>query len=95
MKVKKDEFGKPAASLVIFRNCKNLIRCIPLAQHDQKNPNDMAKDPHEITHSLDALRYFVAGRAAPTQIKTKREKGLPFALQTEDDKDMPDIVMNW
>ena len=95
LKVKKDEFGKPAASLVIFRNCKNLIRCIPLAQHDQKNPNDMAKDPHEITHSLDALRYFVAGRAAPTKIKAKKEKGLPFALQTEDDKDMPDIVMNW
>ena len=42
----------------IFSNCTNLIRCIPLAQYDDKKPNDMATEPHEITHSLDAIRYF-------------------------------------
>lgn len=46
--------------LRIFSNCTNLIRCIPEAIFDNKNPNDMAKTPHEITHSLDALRYFAA-----------------------------------
>lgn len=44
--------------LKIFSNCRNLIRCIPLLQHDENNPNDVATDPHEITHAPDACRYF-------------------------------------
>lgn len=60
--------GKKAANLRIFRNCRNLIRTLPLLQFDNKNPNDCAREPHEITHAPDALRYFVAGRPLPTEI---------------------------
>lgn len=42
----------------IFNVCSNLIRCIPLAQYDEKKGDDMSITPHEITHSLDAIRYF-------------------------------------
>jgi hypothetical protein len=35
-----------------------LIRCIPELQYDEKKVNDAAIEPHEITHSVDALRYF-------------------------------------
>ena len=57
-----DEQGRPAAKIRIFENCINLIRTLPLLQHDEYNPNDAAKDPHELTHAPDAIRYFVASR---------------------------------
>jgi phage terminase large subunit len=60
-----DEQGIKTASLVIFKNCVNLIRTLPQLQHDEKDPNDVATEPHELTHGPDALRYFVAGRPKP------------------------------
>lgn len=48
------------AYLQIFSNCIELIRNIPKIQHDEKDPCDCATEPHEITHNLDALRYFCA-----------------------------------
>ena len=57
----RDEFtGNPVktAKLKIFSPCRNLIRCIPLLQYDDKKYNDIALQPHEITHGPDALRYF-------------------------------------
>lgn len=68
-----DEQEQITASLVIFENCLNLIRCLPELQYDTKNPDDCATQPHEITHAPDALRYLVAGRPTPTKIK-KPEK---------------------
>ena len=94
LKIGVDEYGRKAAPLVIFRNCVNLIRCIPLAQYSDRNPNDVATEPHEITHSLDALRYFVAGQIAPKEIKSVKYKFLPFALQ-DDDESSNDIYMDW
>ena len=61
-----DEQGYKTARLQVFENCTELIRCLPSLQYDANNPNDCAKDPHEITHAPDALRYFCAGRPIPT-----------------------------
>lgn len=58
----KDEQGITTASLVIFRNCPNLIRTLPQLQSDEKNPNDVADKPHELTHGADAIRYWTADR---------------------------------
>ncbi|MDD2994449.1 MAG: terminase family protein, partial [Pygmaiobacter sp.] len=55
-----DETGAVLPSLRIMENCVNLIRCMPLLQYDSANPTDAATQPHEITHSPDALRYFAA-----------------------------------
>ena len=57
-----DEMGRKTANLVIFEGCKNLIRCLPALIYDEKNPNDVATEPHELTHAPDAIRYFVSGR---------------------------------
>lgn len=46
------------SKLKIFRNCFNLIKNLPQVQIDEKNPNDVATEPHEPTHICDALRYF-------------------------------------
>ena len=48
--------GKPG--LVVLERCKGLIDDLTAIQHDEKNPSDCAKEPHEITHRPDALRYF-------------------------------------
>lgn len=67
------ETGEPIldSKLKIFDNCKNLIRCIPQAQMDETDPNDIATEPHEITHSLDALRYFCVMRQSPPTSKAQ------------------------
>jgi phage terminase large subunit len=59
------------ARLKIFKNCTNLIRTIPLLQHDEKDPNDVANEPHELTHAPDALRYFCSMRIAPPRMPPK------------------------
>lgn len=56
--------------LKIFTNCVNLIRCLPAVQYDDKNPNDVATQPHELTHITDSLRYFCISRTKPTEIIT-------------------------
>lgn len=47
---------------LIFNTCKNLIRCLPLAQYDDNKLEDMATEPHEITDALDSARYFFMTR---------------------------------
>lgn len=61
-----DEQGITTASLVITKNNVNLIRTLPAVQRDEVEPNDVATEPHELTHAPDAIRYFVAGRPRPT-----------------------------
>lgn len=58
-----------SANLKVFSNCLNLIKCLPSVQHDEKNVNDVATDPHELTHITDSLRYFCISRTSPTKIK--------------------------
>ena len=71
-------------NIKIFSTCTNLIRCLPLLQHDTHRPNDCAIQPHEITHAPDALRYMLAGRPVAEPIKEIKKEALPFALR--DDK---------
>ncbi|KPU43023.1 terminase-like family protein [Oxobacter pfennigii] len=60
--------GQPVITsrLKIFSNCVNLTRCLPQVQRDEKNPNDVATEPHELTHIVDALRYFCIMRQRPS-----------------------------
>jgi hypothetical protein len=53
--------------LVIFSNCRNLIRTLPSLTYDLKHPEDIASGSED--HAFDALRYGLlfrplkAGRA--------------------------------
>lgn len=62
------------ADLKIFNTCKNLISSIESITQDEKDPNDCALQPHNVTHAPDALRYWIAGRPCPTKIKFKKPK---------------------
>lgn len=59
------------SKLKIFPNCINLIRNIPQLLVDEKNPNDVATEPHEPTHIADSLRYFCVNFTQKTE--TPRE----------------------
>ncbi len=58
--------GKP--NLLITEDCKQLIRNLPALQHDEKNPNDVSTEPHEITHNTDALRYYAKSRTLAGEV---------------------------
>lgn len=83
LKVYKDEQGKETSRLKIFNNCTNLIRCIPQIVHSNKNYEDVANEPHEITHAPDAIRGFcVYWTQEP--IFTPKKQELPYELQTDE-----------
>jgi phage terminase large subunit len=58
--VKDEQTGQAyrTAQLKFFSNVKSLVKNLPMVQRDDKNPNDISKEPHELTHGPDALRYF-------------------------------------
>lgn len=80
LRVHEDEQGQLAADLCIFDVCINLIRTLPALQYDVHNRNDTAREPHELTHAPDALRYFIAGRPAPSK-PVKQEPHYNFASE--------------
>ena len=87
LKPYKDEQGCTTAKLKIFNTCKNLIRCLPQVQHDAKRVGDIANEPHELTHSVDAIRGFcVYWTQEPILVPKKQE--LPFELQTEEEEEI-------
>jgi len=65
LKIYVDEFGNERAALTIFRGCVNLIRTLPSLKSDSRDLNDVSREPHELTHAPDAIRYFIAGRPVP------------------------------
>ena len=84
LRVFKDEQGIPNSKLKIFSNCVNLIRTLPALQHDEKNPNDVAVEPHELTHIPDALRYFCTMWQSPLVAKIEKPKGTYTPGELED-----------
>lgn len=84
LKVFTDEQGQPTSKLKIFSNCTNLIRTLPALQHDDKNPNDVANEPHELTHIPDALRYFCTMWQTPMSQIREKPKGTYTKTELED-----------
>ncbi len=70
--LKTDENGE--CRLRIFRNCTKLIRHLPELQRDPRKPTDTLNEPHEITHSPDALRYFAIYWTSPSPDSMRRVK---------------------
>ena len=76
LKVRPCEDGIERPRLRFFPNCRNIIRTLPLLQYDEKRPNDVKNEPHELTHAPDALRGFcvywtVGGREPAPPVRQK------------------------
>lgn len=73
---KTPETPNPQDSLLkIFSTCVNIIRTIPLLQHDDHHPEDVDSDGDD--HAADELRYF---------LRTLRETRSPKMLNTIEEK---------
>lgn len=48
--------------MLFFPACRPILRALPLLQHDARSVCDAAIEPHDITHSPDALRYWCSRR---------------------------------
>ena len=82
-KIRNEQTGEiyEDSDLKIFSNCLNLIKYLPQLQHDSKNPNDVATEPHEPTHITDALRYFCPSKIAPSKEVINKERTFNFEIE--------------
>ena len=81
-----DESGKP--KLIIFRNCVNLQRTIPLAMHDENNPEDVKSfwEGAEHLDALDELRYVLQtlrDQKAPKKMSAAEKRFEEFKKREE------------
>lgn len=81
------------SNLKIFNNCLNLIKYLPQLQHDEKNPNDCATEPHEITHITDALRYFCVSHTKKSKIENHISKDFNFKVEEPKTKDYGEEII--
>jgi phage terminase large subunit len=70
--------GKPR--MRFFSTCRPILRTLPLLQHDERNTCDVATEPHDITHSPDALRYWCSRRQLSPERPLPADCN-PFAAQ--------------
>ena len=94
-KVRNEQTGElyEDSDLKIFNNCLNLIKYLPQLQHDEKDPNDVATEPHEPTHITDALRYFCVSRVAPSKEIKNIEKTFDFDFEKPVKKDWGEEIV--
>ncbi len=62
------------ARLKIFRNCTEIIKCLPMLKIDKLRPTDCSTEPHIITHAPDALRGYAIYRANPPKTINEGER---------------------
>ena len=94
-KVRHEQTGElyEDSDLKIFSNCLNLIKYLPQLQHDEKEPNDVATEPHEPTHITDALRYFCVSRTAPTKEIINKEITFNFGFERPAQRDWGEEIV--
>jgi phage terminase large subunit len=79
---KEGEVPETMPGLMFFSDLERVIQDIVSIQRDDKNPNDCAKDPHDVTHTVDMCRYFCVSRVLEAEGKLEeKESG------QEDDED--------
>ena len=59
--------------LKIFKNCTEIIKCLPALTVDKIRPTDCANEPHEIAHAPDALRGFAIFHTRPGEPVSRKK----------------------
>jgi phage terminase large subunit len=58
---------KTLPGLMLFEGLRRVADDLRDIQSDEKNVNDCAKIPHEVTHNVDAVRYFCITQVLPAE----------------------------
>lgn len=61
------EDGTPPNLTFLKDTCPETIRCLQKIQKEKNKPTVYAKQPHDLTHLVDALRYFATFWSLPAQ----------------------------
>lgn len=77
-------------AVMFFDDLEKVIEDIESIQADEKNPNDCAKDPHDVTHTVDACRYFLINRSMRAEKPQKKRKVHPLEFLSADTEDSGD-----
>lgn len=64
--------------LKIFKTCQNVIRTLPSLIHDEKDPEDVSDQPHELTHMPEAIRYGCMSRPPASKKESYKNNQLEF-----------------
>ena len=80
------------SKLTILDGCApNLLRCLQKIQKDKKKPNVYAKEPHDLTHDVDSLRYFcVYWVCAPDGVHSRKKRKWTYDMY-EDYENADDV----
>ena len=70
----KEEAPETLPALMFFDNVGGVLEDIQSIQHDELNPSDCAKDPHDITHTVDGVRYFCINRTMASRVPEKKKE---------------------
>ncbi len=62
--------------LKFFRNCLEIIKCLPALTIDKLRPTDCSTEPHSITHAPDALRGFAIFHTRPGEESRNRKRAV-------------------
>ena len=68
----RERLGSEEPLLYIFSTCTNLLRTIPIMQHDHKTPEDL--DTTSEDHAVDTLRYLCMSRPLTKTLAQNKEQ---------------------
>lgn len=71
-------------ALMFFNNLGNVISDIRDIQADENNPNDCAKQPHDITHTVDGIRYYCISRTLAAQAQEQKKDTFLEEMETQE-----------
>lgn len=87
-----DKCPESLPGIMFFDDLGEILEDIESIQADEKNPNDCAKDPHDVTHSVDAVRYYAISRVQSARKKQEKKKIRPLEFLEGEDEDGEDYV---
>ena len=64
--------GRP--SLRFLETWRRTLDDLRDIQADEQNPNDCAREPHEVTHRVDAVRYYAISRTVAAELHETRRR---------------------
>lgn len=77
----------PGLMIFDMPETQKLLEDIESIQADESNPNDCAKQPHDVTHSVDMLRYYCISHVVEARVTEEKKAELDDDLDSQYDYD--------
>lgn len=89
----KSRAPKELPALMFFDTIGQALEDIQAIQHDENNPNDCAKNPHDVTHTVDGIRYFAISRQMVSEAPQVKRVRDPFFDEEEEPEEPGSYLM--